>query len=336
MGFKKIITATIITTLMIITQTACVSEEPVSKTEFLLDTVCTITVYGMSEDQGTEVLNKAFTSCAAYEKMLSKTDKGSDIYNINHARGKPVTVTKKTYGLIKDALEYGRISKGKFDITIGAVSQLWDFKSDNPKVPDRDKLEAAVKTVDYRNVVLMEGNRVRLKNPDAKLDLGGVAKGYIADRLTEEMESEGVEQAIINLGGNIVVLGEKAKGMPWNIGIERPYSDRSEIIGTVALMDSSIVTSGIYERKFSVNGKLYHHVLDPDTGYPAETRLEAVSIQAPKGFSEQCDAYSTICLILGLEEGTDLVEKTQSIKAAFINKEDHIKTTKGMEIIPVD
>ena len=165
---------------------------------------------------------------------------------------------------------------------------MWDFSGENPKVPDAEQLKKAVNTVDYRQIQI-EGNQVSLKNPKAQVDLGGIAKGYIADRLIEQMKQEGVEQAIISLGGNVAVIGEKAKGVPWNIGIERPYSDRREILGSVGLSDGTIATSGVYERCFEEGGVLYHHVLDPKTGYPVKGELDAVAVKGGEGQSIDCD-----------------------------------------------
>lgn len=152
------------------------------------------------------------------------------------------------------------------------------------------------------------------------------------------MEAQGVTKAIINLGGNITAIGEKEEDTPWTIGIERPYSDRSEIVGSIKVSDKTVVTSGIYERQFVEDGVRYHHVLDPQTGYPAETDLEAVTITAVKGNSGFCDSLSTACLILGKEKAHRLVLKLQDeypqmeIEAAFIDKKDNIAQTDGMNL----
>ena len=117
---------------------------------------------------------------------------------------------------------------------------------------------------------------MRLENPGARIDLGGIAKGYIADRMTEVMEEAGVEHATVNLGGNLVAIGEREEGRPWRIGIELPYSNGSEILGSVDLADKTLVTSGVYERYFEQDGTLYHHVLDPNTGYPIDNSLNEI------------------------------------------------------------
>lgn len=324
-SIKKIILL-LLCAVFIIPQTGCGSEEPVSENAFCLDTICTITIYGLKEKEAGERIQEAFQLCRDYEKMMSKTVEGSDVYKINHSGGKPVTVQDETLAVIKKGIQYGELSQGKFDITIGAVSDLWDFSGENPKVPDADKLAQAVKTVDYGQIQI-DGNKVSLKNRRAKLDLGGIAKGYIADRVGDLLEKQGVEHAVVSLGGNIVAIGNKLDESPWIIGIERPYSDRSEIVGSVKLEDATIATSGVYERCFRQDGKLYHHVLDPDTGYPVKTDLEAVTVTGRLGSSVDCDALGTVCLMLGKEKSRKLFEQFPELKGALIDEKD--------EVIPV-
>lgn len=333
MKLIKKITLILLCAGLIIPQTGCGSEEQISENQFLLDTICTITIDGMKKEEAEKIIVEAFETCRTYENMLSKTVQGSDIYKLNHAGGKSVAVREETLALIKKGIDYGRLSGGGFDITIGAVSELWDFSGENPKVPDAEQLKKAVNTVDYRQIQI-EGNQVSLKNPKAQVDLGGIAKGYIADRLIEQMKQEGVEQAIISLGGNVAVIGEKAKGVPWNIGIERPYSDRREILGSVGLSDGTIATSGVYERCFEEGGVLYHHVLDPKTGYPVKGELDAVAVKGGEGQSIDCDAMGTICLMAGEKKGRRLLKEFPGLEAAFIDKSDHIKTTEGITINP--
>ncbi|MDO4544683.1 MAG: FAD:protein FMN transferase [Bacillota bacterium] len=336
----KILMLIVLTLFIIIPQTGCGSQEPVSKTEFCLNTTCTITIYDMGSSDAEEIITDAFKEIRGYENLLSKTVEGSDIWNINHAGGQPVTVDPATTEVLQLGLEMARISGGKFDITIGRASDLWDFAGEDPHVPEQQALEEAIATVDYGNLIIDE-NSITLTDPDAAIDLGGIAKGYIADRTGEFLKEQGVERAIIDLGGNILALGDKShkeEGQAWTIGIERPYSDRTELIGSIEVKDATVVTSGIYERKFEENGILYHHVLDPQTGYPAETDLESVTITAKRGNSAFCDGLSTVCLMLGREEALALVQRLQQeypdmgLEAAFIDKNDDMVQTDGMKV----
>ena len=336
----RIIAAVLLTAVIIIPQTGCGGKEPVSGSEFCLDTACEITIYdmeGMSEDKAAGIIDQAFAGIREYENMLSRTVEGSDVYRINHAEGKSTEVSEETLDVIRTGLLMAELSGGKFDITVGALTDLWKFTSDNPSVPEDQEIRKALETVGYENIT-MKGNEVGLSDSETRIDLGGVAKGYIADKTGEYMEAQGVTKAIINLGGNITAIGEKEEDTPWTIGIERPYSDRSEIVGSIKVSDKTVVTSGIYERQFVEDGVRYHHVLDPQTGYPAETDLEAVTITAVKGNSGFCDSLSTACLILGKEKAHRLVLKLQDeypqmeIEAAFIDKKDNIAQTDGMNL----
>ena len=308
-------------TLLIITQTGCGSktDEPVSRTEYYLNTTCQISVYGMDSSEAEKLLDEAYDTVSKYENLLSKTVKGSDVYRINHAKGEAVTVSDDTLQVLEMALTMGELSGGAFDCTDDA---------------DVDK---AVGSVDYRNVEI-NGNQVSLADPAAAIDLGGIAKGYIADRTAEILEKGGASSAIVNLGGNVVTIGSKPDGSPFVVGIERPYSDRTEMVGSVKAADRTLVTSGIYERNFKENGKLYHHVLDPKTGYPAETDLEAVTIAADKGYSGFCDGLSTSCLIMGEDRAKKFIADIQAkypdmhIEASFINSDDKLSVTDGMDV----
>lgn len=319
---------------LIISQTGCSSNEPVSDTGFYLDTSCEVSIYGESNSRSEELIAGVFSLCEHYENLLSKTVKGSDVSKINAAAGAPVKVHDSTLEVIESGIEFGRISD-KFDITVGALTDLWDFESADPKVPPAAELDAAAASVDYKQIEI-DGNRVRLANPDARIDLGGIAKGYIADRTYDYLNDENVERAIINLGGNIVTIGEKAEDTPWSIGIERPYSDRSEIIGSIEVSNRAVVTSGVYERKFRKGGRLYHHILDPRTGYPVTGDLEAVTVVGRVGSSMQCDALSTICLMLGKTEATALIESLDGYEALFVDGDDNVTETRGVKFAHSD
>lgn len=311
--------------------------EPVSKTGFCLNTTCDIKIYDMDESGAQPILDGAFDLMNKYEGILSKTVEGSDVYKINHADGVPVKVSDDTINVLNIGMQMGDYSDGMFDVTIGAITEMWDFTGDNPKVPDDADIKAALPSVDYHQIKI-DGNNVSIGSTGAQLDLGGVAKGYIADKVTEYMESEGVTSALINLGGNVVTIGTKPDGAPFVIGIERPYSDRTEIVGTISVSDMTVVTSGIYERKFEEDGVLYHHVLSPKTGYPTDSGLESVTIRAVKGTSGFCDGLSTVCLMLGEDKAKELIAQFQKeypdmqLEASFINKDDELSQTDGMDV----
>ena len=328
-----------LTILMIITQQGCAGKtaEPVSRQSFYFDTICSISVYDMEEmgeEEAANAIENAFSLCGRYESLLSRTKEGTDIYRINHAGGKAVECDPDTVDVIRKGLYYSELSEGRFDITIGKVSDLWDFHAEEPQVPSDNALKEAAATVDWRGVSI-DGNSVKLENPETHIDLGGIAKGYIADKVSEQLRSDGVTSAIISLGGNIVCIGKKAAGSdekPFRIGIEKPYSEQTEIVGTVDAENETVVTSGVYQRYFEKDGLKYHHILDATTGHPAVSDIVGVTLKADEGRSADCDALATILLIMGEEKAMKMIEEMDGFEAFFILENGTFVSTDGMGV----
>ena len=297
--------------------------DPVSDTGFYFDTVITITLYGTGQQ---DKIDGCFALADRYEKLFSNTVEGSDIDRINRADGDFVEVSEETVEVLKKGLEFCKTSSGIFDLTIGGVSGLWDFTGENDTVPDKTKISEALKHVDYTGIEI-EGSRVALKDPDAVLDLGGIAKGFIADRMREYLLSEGVESGIINLGGNVLVVGSKPDGSSYTVGIEKPF-ETQQIIGKLQVTDQSVVTSGIYQRYFEKDGRIYHHILDPKTGCPVENGLYSVTIISDR--SVDGDGLSTTCFLLGPEKGMQLIEQTDGVEAIFVDDSLHLTMSSGI------
>ncbi len=308
---------------------------PVSQESFYFDTVCRIAVYDMeemSEENAKSAIREAFGLCRDYEKLLSKTVEGSDIWNINHAEGAPVECDPRTLEVIGLGIRYAEITDGAFDITIGKAVDLWDFHAEDPKVPDAEDVADAMEHVDY-HMIHMDGSAVTLEDPEGEIDLGGIAKGYIADRAAELLREKKVTSAVISLGGNIECIGAKPDGKgstPFRIGIEAPYSDMTKVVGVSEAENATLVTSGVYERFFVSDGKEYHHILDVKTGYPADTDILGVTILGEEGHSADCDALSTSCLILGVEKATELIGSLDGYEALFIDRDGNLSRTDGM------
>lgn len=335
--FIKFISVFLLIVIVIITQTACQSIkdiEPVSDEGFYLDTVCRISIYeidgGLNKEKAGKAIEEGFNLCRSMENTLSNTIDSSEVSRINNSGGNWVAVGEDTMKVIKAGVKYGDLSDGDFDITIGSVTALWDFQADDPKVPVESSIEEALTHVNYKNIEF-DGNKIRLSDPKAKIDLGGIAKGYVADKVTELLEKKGVTSAVINLGGNVSLIGGKPDGSPFVVGVEKPYTDRTEIIGTTEAKDRTVVTSGIYERQFKKDGKIYHHVLDPHTGYPAETKLESVTLVMNKGKSMDADALSTCTLMKGDEGGKRFIKSQNGVEAVFCAEGKEIDKTSGMK-----
>ena len=319
-------------TMIIISYTGCGNKtEPVSKESYYMDTICTISIYDMedmSKDNAISVIDDAFSMCAEYESYISISMEESDIYKINRAGGQPVECHPETIEVIKMGMKAGDLSGGKFDITIGKVTDLWDFTGENPKVPSEESIAEAIEHVDYKQINI-EGNTVTMSDPEGEINLGGIGKGFIADKAAELLREKGVTNAIINFGGNIITIGDKM-GKPFKIGVELPYSDRSEIAGYVEADDTTLVTSGVYERYFEENGIKYHHILDVQTGYPVENDVVSVTIVAPAGMSGISDGLSTICLLSGSEEGMKIIESVDGVEAVFQTRDGEILQSGGL------
>ncbi len=307
------------------------SEDAVSRSGFYFNTVITVTLY---EHGSEELLDGCFSLADRYEGYFSATVPDSDIARINAADGAPVAVHDETIELLKLGISYGELSDGAFDITLGALSDLWDIptkalldETDASMIPSGEEIRQACATVDYRGIRI-DGNEVSLDNPDAAIDLGGIAKGYIADRMKEYLNENGVTSGLINLGGNVLTLGEKKDGAPYRIGIQRPFSEDGSVIATVDVTDETVVSSGVYERCFTVDGTLYHHILNLDTGYPYDNGLLGVTVITSS--SADADALSTICFSLGLEDGMKLVEGLPDTEAIFITDDYELHMSSGM------
>lgn len=295
-----------------------------SKTGTYFDTVIQITLYDKSK---VSCIDECFQMADHYEKLLSRTISSSDVSKINAANGSYVTVDADTLELIKKGLHYCEISDGKFDITVGALSDLWDI-TDNPGiVPSAAKIATAQKTVGYQNLKI-SGNKVALKKKNARLDLGGIAKGYIADKMKSYLQQQGVTSAMINLGGNVLTVGKKPDGTDYTVGIQKPFDEMNAAMGALKISDQTVVSSGIYERYFKLNNKIYHHLLDTTTGYPIENNLLGVTIICDH--SVDGDGLSTTCFALGLEKGMKLIESLDDTEAVFITDDYQLHTSSGI------
>ena len=334
---KKIVAALVLATILVILtyifNNYLFQQEPLVKNGFYFNTIIAIQ---LNDSQDESLIDTCFDMANTYEHYFSRTLEGSDIYNINHANGAPVEVHDETAELIRYGIAFGDLSGGVFDISIGALTDLWDIPNNNGTIPAQTQIDAALATVDYRQITV-DGNTVTLGNPDAALDLGGIAKGYVADRMREYLNANGACEGFINLGGNVLTLGQKANDEPYHIGIRKPFGETGETITAVDVTDRSIVTSGRYERYFEKDGHIYHHILDPKNGYPYDNGLNGVTILSDS--SMVGDALSTICFALGQEKGTEFLSSMPSndflnptlaaettLQAIFIDENNELTT----------
>lgn len=289
-----------------------------SEQGIFFDTLVSINIYRTKDKT---VMEDCLILCEEYEQKFSRTIDTSEISRLNSAKGQWVELSEDTIKLIEEAIEYSEMTEGAFDITVAPLTELWHVNDNEGMIPSEEEIEKAKSHINYK-LIEIDGNKVRLKDEEAQIDLGGIAKGYIADQLKALMLERGVESAMINLGGNIAVIGTKEDGSNWNVGIQKPFAEQNEVIGSVSVRDKTVVSSGIYERYFQYKGEIYHHILDPDTGYPSDSDLEAVTIIGES--SAIADALSTSCILLGSEKGMELIESIPKVEAIFVTRDGKI------------
>lgn len=295
----------------------------------LFSTVVSITLYDCTDKA---LLRNCFSQLARYETILSRTMPGSELFSINKNISGSITISDTLAEVLALGLSCQMPSKGRFDITIAPLNDLWAFTSDAPSVPSAASLEKALAYVNSSEVTLC-GNLLTYPAGTA-FDLGAIAKGWLSDQIAIYLQENGMERAMINLGGNTLAMGEKADGSAYRIGIALPFSSSAELAGIVSVKNKSVVTSGIYERYFIKDSTLYHHILDATTGYPMENDLLSVTIVCEN--SALADALSTICFLLGTDDGLALIEKLHTrmeVYALFLTGtyDTETKTVTGLE-----
>lgn len=308
-----------------------IDTRPLSKTEFLMDTVIHLRIYD-NKDQ--KALDAAIDRLKEIESRMSSHVDTSDVSQINKNAGiKPVEVHDDVYYVIERAKYFAEISDGAYEPTIGPLVDLWNItgkgKGERKSIPTQDKIEEKVELVNYKDLQLLDHNRVYLNRKGMKLDLGGIAKGYAADEVKRIFNEHGVNKAIVDLGGNIYALGSKGKGEPWRIGIQDPFDVTGKYIGILRVEEKSVVTSGDYERYFTYKGKKYHHIMDSKTGYPSDNELAGVSIISDKSIDG--DALSTALFVLGTEEGTKMLNKLEGVEGIFVSKNKEVTIPKNLK-----
>ncbi len=320
-------------------------KEPISISSIKLNTAIQITIY---DSQDKALLDDCLALCDKYELIFSRTNENSELYKLNHRKDTsdedsnavgqttpyPVSGTADTWhisedlaSLLSEGLDITRESDGAFDIAIAPLTSLWDFTAEDPKTPDDADIQKALPLCSSDDVTI-NGQDITLPSDDIQFDVGAIAKGYIADRLKDFLVKKSVKSAIINLGGNVLCIGSKPDGTPFKVGIQKPFADRNETEAVMDITGKSVVSSGIYERCFKQNGKLYHHILNPKTGYPYDNSLISVTIISDQ--SVDGDALSTTCFALGLEDGLKFAEK-KGVQAVFITKDYELHYTDGFQ-----
>lgn len=289
------------------------------------DTVCSV-----SADVDDAALSQVEALCERYELLFSRFNPQSRLFALNAAAGAWVEVGEELAHVLQLTLGYCERTGGLFDITMGGVCRLWDFKRQH--VPSAAAVGEALAHVNWRNVQV-DGTRARLADPRACVDLGGIAKGYIADRVVDILRAAGATTGVVNLGGNVVCLGGKPDGGAWNVGLRAPVPSGGTLqaasFASVAVRGKSVVTSGVYERSFVRNGRVLHHILDPQTGMPAAT--DVLSAAVVSDTSLDGDGYTTALVVMGAKRALAFAETTPGIEAVLLTTTGQLLHTSGVQ-----
>lgn len=302
----------------------CAESEPIrtERSLFAMNTYMTFTAYG---ENAQAALDESETRIKTWEYLWSVTDEESEIYKANHSAGQTVSVSQETAALVSFALEMAEKTGGALDPTIYPVLTAWGFTTDSKQIPTSGQIAALLQNVGYSHIRLENTN---LTVPEGmELDLGAVGKGYTADLVTAVLKKQGVESAIISLGGNIQAVGSRPDGSDWRVGIRAPWEEGS--LGVLEISDAAAVTSGGYENYFEgEDGNIYWHILDPSTGYPADSGLQSITIIGKEG--RLCDALSTALFVMGPEKAEAYWRENGGFEMLLVTDKKEIILTEGI------
>lgn len=298
---------------------------------FAMGTVISQKVYGAN---GQAAIDETMKRIKDLEGQLTFYSQEGDVYNLNKNAGKKkVELNPVTLKVINKAQKVAELSNGAFDITVGPVVKLSGIGTEQEHVPSTEELDKLLPLINYKDLYV-EGNSAGLKNAGQMVDLGGIAKGYAGDEAIQIYKKNGIKSGFINLGGNVVTMGRKPDGNPWTVGIRNPRPQEmigeQELVGTITVTDKAVVTAGDDQRFFMKDGQRFHHIIDPHTGYPAQSDLMSVTLVADSSFD--ADALDTAVFILGLEKGKELIRQYGGgIEAVFITTDKKIYLTEGLK-----
>lgn len=296
---------------------------------FAMDTFIDLKAQG---ENGEKALLEAEKEINRLEKLFSPTIEQSEIFAINqYAAKQTVTVSKDTFDLIEKAKEYCNITEGAFDITIAPVVKAWGFTEEVKRVPSDEEIQQKLQLVDNNKLHIDKQNStVYLENENMSIDLGGIAKGYASNKVNEILKKNGVSSAVISLGGNVSVTGKRPDGTKWRIAVQDPINSEG-YVGILNVEDTSVITSGVYQRFFEQNGKKYHHIIDTKTGKPTQNGLLSVTIVCDNG--AMADALSTSVMVAGLQKGSELWRKLDNFGMIVITDSNEMYISEDIEDI---
>ena len=297
------------------------------KSSYALGTIINLKAYGKNVEK---VVNEAIEKLNNIDDKMSAFKENSEISKINLKAGiDSELVSKDTFKVIDASIKYSKILDGTFDPTIRPLVELWSIGTKEARIPGKNEIEEILSLVNCNDVILDKNNySIKLKHENQALDVGGIAKGFAADEVMDIFLKHNIKSALIDLGGNIFALGDKIDGTAWRVGIQNPFKPRGEYIGILSVKNKSIVTSGNYERYFMKDGRRFHHIIDPKTGYPSQSKIISATIISDNSIDG--DGLSTGAYIIGIDKAMKIIEAIDGIDAIFITEDKKIYKTSGI------
>lgn len=296
---------------------------------FAMGTVISQRVYG---SDGQAAIDQATAKISELDHLLTFNDAQGDIYKLNQNAGlEGVELNPETVRILSKAQQVSAMSGGAFDVTVGPLVKAWGIGTQGERIPSSAELKQLLPLINYQDINI-DNNLVKIRRSGQMVDLGGIAKGYAGDAVIEIYKQHGIKSAFVNLGGNVVTLGNKPDGSPWKVGIRNPRpaaGDDGQNLGIVLVTDKAVVTAGDDQRYFIQNGQRYHHILDPHTGYPAKSDLMSVTLITDS--SLDADALDTAVYILGREKGMELLRQYGGVEAVFVTTDKKVYVTEGLK-----
>lgn len=298
-----------------------------SQQRLQMGTLVQISVWHGDSAIADAAIEAGFAEITRIEQLLSEWIPTSELSRVNaDGSNRPVPVGLDTYSVLERGLQVGELSGGAFDVSWAALRDVWDFAADPPALPEPNTLAGAVKRIDFRSVRLQPSPRtVHLLRPGMALGLGGIAKGYAVDRAIAAMKALGVTHALVSGGGDVAIRGRRGD-RSWKVGIQHPRGRQGELLAVIEAHDEAVVTSGDYERFMTVDGRRYHHIIDPRTGMPARG-LMSVTVIAQSAMD--ADAFSTAAFVMGPKRGLRLLESQDGVEGVLVDASGAIRLTSG-------
>ena len=327
----KVLSFIVILTLFLI---SCGKKEVqrFEESRFLFGTYIKIIVYDSDKDFATKSIDKAFAEIQRVDEKFNSKTEGSLIYNLNTTDNKTVKLDEEGLKLFDGVSKAYEISGHKYDITIAPLLELWGFTEDsielpNLKLPSKEELEFTKRFVDYEKVKISDDGTMTLEAPVKEIDTGSFLKGYALARAKEVLKAEGVKSAFVTAISSIDIIGEKPENKPWKIGLQNPQ-DPSQILAIVSVKDRAMGVSGDYQTYVEIDGKMYHHILDKDTGYPIEDK-KMVAVLCDNAFD--ADLYSTTFFLMPIDKVIEYVNSKENLDVLIVDKDMKIITSKNFK-----